>query len=227
MRGGVLFLLSETFSWEEERPKTQIAMRFPPQLKILAGWLAWLYTIAVILAEIVIGGQAAHLVLQYYDFELNHISIDSFCRDIYKDTKNLAQTYLIVGCGCMLLCLAGFIWFLYWRFNATARSECFSADLQPCVPACDGADGCMILDLAPIFGSFFSTVTALAYGAFLTWKRHSLSHECADFWNTSVSPDFLLMFHYAEKLLIATGVVGGFWVIVGSIGVCLSAAASA
>lgn len=194
--------------------------------KILAGWLAWLYTVAIAVAQTVLGAKATHVVLQFYDFEINHISINSFCRDIYKDTKNMAEVYLIIGIGSLVLILASLIWYCCQRrCNKTSWDQRYYIDLQPCLPDFKGHtydnSCCLILDFGPLLASFFTSVTCMAHGAFLTWKLHSLSQDCRDFWDTQVSAEFLLLFAAAEKLLIVTGVVGGVWCIAACAALCI------
>lgn len=186
---------------------------------LIGGWLAWGYTLAILIAELVIGGKAAHVVYSFYSFEIDHISIDAFCRDIYKDTKSVATVYLLVAVMCFIWFLLCFLQWLCW----TQKRSVISA--QPCIPYEE--DSYNFLHFGALGASALSTITAVSYGAFLTWKLHDLSTECRDFWNVQVSPDFLAIFGYCQTLLIAAAVVGGVWCIIFLIGACMVAAESA
>jgi len=194
--------------------------RFKQVLVFFGGWLAWGYTLAILIAELVIGGKAATVVHSFYSFEIDHISIDAFCRDIYKDTKSVATTYILIAAICFIWFLLRFLQWLCW---IPRRCEVLSA--QPCIPF--EVDSLNFLHLGALGASAISTITAVAYGAFLTWKLHDLSTECRDFWNVQVSPDFLAIFGYCQTLLIATAVVGGVWCIIFLIGACMVVAESA
>jgi hypothetical protein len=174
----------------------------------VGGWLAWVYTLAVTLAELVIGIKAAQVVASYYDFAINNVSIDAFCRDIYKNTKDVATTYIIVSGISMLWLIVAFV---YWL--VCSRKETL-ASYQPCAPVKTDDDSANSVTFGPLVVNALTSLTALAFGAFLTWKRHDLSSECRDFWNNQVSPDFLAIFGYCQELLIATAVVGGIWCII-------------
>jgi len=184
-------------------------MNCSPALFFAGGWLLWFYTIAVLIAELIIGGKAADLVAHYYDFSLNGISIDAFCRDIYKDTKSVGITFIAIAACCTICCVIGLVYFC-----ATIKD---SRAWQPFFPGED----CNFATLAPILSSAVSTMLAVAYGGFLTWKLHSLNSDCRAFWDTNVSPGFVNLLYDTQRLLIATAAVGGFWVIVFIIGFCL------
>lgn len=172
-------------------------------VKFFGGWALWLYTLGILLSELILGGKAARLILNFYDFELGGIAIDAFCRDIYKDTKNIAINFLVVGGIGMIVLLVAFIYFMCYKI----QENCWNC--QPFFP--DASDS-NALDTAPVICNFMTTFMAVGLCGFVTWKVHSLSSECSDFWNTKVSPDFIHLFESTKSLLIISGIGAGSWI---------------
>jgi len=172
-------------------------------VKFFGGWALWFYTIGILLSELILGGRAARLIVNFYDFELNGIAIDAFCRDIYKDTKNMAIVFLLVGGIAVLVVLVSFIYFMCYKIQA----NCWS-----CQPFFPDSDDTNVLNTAPLICNFMVTIVTLVKCGFLTWKVSSLSSECSDFWNMKVSPDFIHLFESTKSLLIVSGIGGGCWV---------------
>ena len=172
-------------------------------VKFFGGWALWFYTLGILLSELILGGKAAHLILNFYDFELGGIAIDAFCRDIYKDTKNMSINFLVIGGIGMIVIVVCFIYFMCYKIQA----NCW--DCQPFFPDSNDTSA---FDTAPIICNFMATFMAVGLCGFVTWKVHSLSSECADFWNMKVSPDFIHLFESTKSLLIVSGIGGGCWV---------------
>jgi len=173
-------------------------------VKFFGGWALWFYTLGILLSELILGGKAARLIVNFYDFELGGIAIDAFCRDIYKDTKNMAVVFLLVGGIAMLMMLVCFIYFMCYKIQA----NCWSC--QPFFPDSDESN---LVDTGPLVCNLMAVITAVGKCGFITWKVYSLSSDCSDFWNMKVSPDFIHLFESTQSLLIISGIGAGSWIL--------------
>ena len=173
-------------------------------ISFIAGWVLWFYTFGILLAELILGGQAFHLILKFYDFDLDGIAINAFCRDIYKDTKNMCINFLVIGILGLVALLVCFVYFVCYKLQDT----CWKC--QPFFPDCDDSNS---LNTGPIICNLLGVFMAVGVCGFLTWKVNSLSIECADFWNNWVSPDFIQLFQSTKTLLIISGIGAGGWML--------------
>jgi hypothetical protein len=140
------------------------------------------------------GGVAAHLVANYYDYSASingtavRVSINSLPRDIYANTKTSAEVMITCGALGVIVAVIG------TGYAAYVRSKSMFAG------------GAFISNIIVILPPF-------CYCVFLTWKLHSMSYEDKYTWN-SINSGFIDNLNRAEILMICTSVFGAFWIIV-------------
>ena len=160
------------------------------------------YSVAIGIYECYMGGVAAKLVADYYDYSapINgssvSVAIDALPREIYKNTKETAYLMLLCGAGGILTAIAGLVWSAFTKSKSNF--------------AISGAAANLAVILIPF-----------CYSAFLTWKLHSLSSKDKDVWN-SIDEEFIDNLWRAQNLMIGTCVPGVFWVIVACVMWCVS-----
>ncbi len=156
-----------------------------------------IYSIAVGIYECYMGGLAAHIVANYYDYSASingtnvRVSINALPRDIYSNTKTSAEVMITCGALGVIAAVIGTVYAAYVRSKSMFAGGAFLSNL--------------IVILPPF-----------CYCAFLTWKLHSLSDEDKYTWN-SINSGFVDNLNRAEKLMICTSVFGVFWIIVAII----------
>lgn len=151
------------------------------------------YNLAIGIYEVKVGGDAAKLVADYYDYSYQFpnitlsIAIDALPRDIYKNTKDTAGT--MITFGVIAICLQ--VW-------ALVLSACKA-------------------DFEQMYWSFAADLSAVVapfcLAAFLTWKVHSLSSKDIATWD-AIDPLFIENLWRMQSILIATLVPGVIWTVV-------------
>jgi hypothetical protein len=160
------------------------------------------YTIGLSIYEIYTGGKAAALVARYYDYsgKINGtniaIAIDSYPRDIYKNTKTTAG--LLLGFPLFAFCIAivGVCMGVYKKEAVLAYVAVLAAHMMVVLPQ-------------------------FCYCAFLTWKLHSLSSSDVDTWNF-IDTGFIANLYHAQNILIASVFPIIAWCIVGFLAYVMS-----
>lgn len=184
----------------EKRDKTsqiQIKLDFETQQKIALNKMttkttlpAWAYllfmaNIGLAIYQIVIGGQSAKLVAEYYDYSLPingtnvRVSIDSLPRDVYKDLKNAAVIFLITGVVGVVGSVAGLI---------KKQNELI------------------------YFANLILVSLPFCYAAYLVWKFRSISSDDATVWN-NVNTRFIGMLKKSIGILVTTSIGAFVWLI--------------
>ena len=165
-------------------------------LQVLCVIVIIVYSIGIGVFECYIGGRSSILVSKYYDYSVpingTSIAIDALPRDVYKNTKDVAGVYTIFGAAGLFFCLYFFGLLIYNKLAAEVSKMHF-------ISVVTGANASVI-------------ILPFCYSAFITWKLHSLSDSDINTWDT-VNPEFIQLFKYSEKLMIATVVPGCLWVI--------------
>lgn len=174
-------------------------MWYKTVFEVVAVITLMVYTVGIGVFECYIGGRSASLVSEYYDYSVPingtsiSIAIDALPRDVYKNTKDVASTYLIFG----VLGILGVLCFIVCFTYSKLVGEINKSYLILVVAASDAA----------------AVLVPFCYSAFITWKLYSLSDNDIKTWDT-VNPEFIQLFRYSEKLMIATVVPGCFWAVV-------------
>lgn len=148
--------------------------------------LTFLYTLTVSAFELVLGLQAASVVVEQYDHHHRipnttiYLSVDALPSDVFNETLTLAGVLLAMSVMSLVLCT--------WAFGILFYTKC-----RPWWPN-------------EIFVqiSFISTsIVPFAYGAFLVWKYHTMSDEDKALWN-DVDPRFMHLLSRMDTLLVLT-----------------------
>lgn len=160
------------------------------------------YSIAIGIYECFMGGIAANLVSDYYDYSSaingtsTSVSIDSFPRDIYKNTKQTAIIMLVCGAFGVIAAIAAIVYGMYKNSKETFAYASFVANV--------------IVILVPF-----------CYCSFLTWKLHSLSGKDRNTWN-EINREFIRNLERAEHLMLATVVPGVCWTVLACVMWCMN-----
>ena len=160
------FSLPNPYPYQYQQPVPKLS----PARRFILSVLFTLYSICVIIYCIDLGARNAKLVAEYYDYSSDgtpRVSIDSFPRDIYKNTKDSAVLFLVCAVFALLFLIGFVISEFYKRDEISAM--------------------CVLVIV------MFLGVCGYS-GAFLSWKYNDLSDADRNFWN-SIDPRFVKNLH--------------------------------
>jgi hypothetical protein len=150
-----------------------------------------MYSFGIGVYECYLGSVSVRLVSEYhgYSAEIGNstISINSFPRDIYSDTKTNAALMIFCGSTGIIMVLLS-LWML-----------CYTKKF-------------MIFLVCLIVANISVIVIPFCYATFLTWKYNSMSSNDKIIWN-NVDTGFIDNLKHSQDLLIATVVPGVVWFI--------------